>query len=477
MTELRSINIALPTSVETVLRELKDNGYEGFVVGGACRDIIMGKEPHDWDIATSAKPEQAIEVFKDFEVLPTGLQHGTVTIMVEDVPIEVTSYRIDGDYTDGRHPDEVMFTNNIELDLARRDFTINAIAYNPWDGFVDVYGGLEDIKEGVIRCVGAPSLRFHEDALRILRAMRFASQLGFDVHWQTSEAMRNSKYLLDNISKERIQGELVKILMGENASKVLLGYSDILLQIIPEMQPMVTFIQDDHHYNYDNVLTHTLRCLDYWDLRFDTDKEWNDIILRLALLLHDVEKSSTWEYDEYGCKDFSGHDKASAITARHILKRLKFSNDIVNKVCQLIDYHCFDFDGDFHPKVAVKLLLNEIGETQLRRLIALQFADLSEQCLQLTDKRRWDFVLQARYQLDEVLENDECYSLKQLAINGDDLIDAGFEQGQLIGVILYILLNTVIEEKVENDKDALLDLAKKTCFCTLVEEDAAIGSC
>lgn len=470
-------NSKLPPSVKTVLYRLKNNGFSCFIVGGAVRSAILNQPVYDWDIATSAKPEQVIEIFKGFDVIPTGIKHGTVTIIVDDMKIETTAYRIDGKYTDNRHPDEIIFEDTIADDLKRRDFTMNAIAYNPWDGLVDPYWGVEDIRDKVIRCVGSPSLRFHEDALRILRAMRFASQLGFDIHWQTSEAMRDSKHLLGNISKERIQSELVKILMGENASKVLIGYSDILLQIIPEMKPMVCFVQDDHRYKYDNVLSHTLHCLGYYDLRFDTDKEWNDIILRLALLLHDIEKPSTWKCSEHGYKDFSGHDEASAITARRILKRLRFSNDIVNKVCQLIDYHCIDFDGKHSTRIGIKSLLNKIGETQLRRLIALQLADLSEQDLYLTDKRRWDFVLQARYNLDKIIENDECYNLKQLAINGDDLIEAGFEQGELIGVILDALLAMVIYGIAKNDKDILLDFAKDICLGSLIEDDFMIGSC
>lgn len=467
----------LPESVELILNMLNNNGYSAYVVGGSVRDAFMDKTPKDYDIATSAFPEQVMETFKDFEVIPTGLKHGTVTVVVDKKPIEVTSYRLDGNYTDGRHPDEVVFTDNIDEDLARRDFTINAIAYNHQEGYHDVYGGIADIQNGTIRCVGNPEGRFKEDGLRILRAMRFAAQLGFNIEKNTSKAMHDCKYMLDNISRERIQSELVKILMSDNASGILISFQDILLQIIPEMEPMVNFYQDDHYYEYNYVLDHALHCLGAWDLHFHRDEEWNDIILRLALLLHDVGKPSTWEYDEYGYKDFDGHNVTSAIMARKILKSLKFSNDIVSKVCQLIDYHCFDFDGDFHPKVAAKLLLNEIGETQLRRLIALQLADLVKQHLYFTDKRRWDFVLQAEHCLEKIIENDECYSLKQLAINGDDLINAGFEQGQIIGVILDVLLNTVIEEKVENSKEALLNLAKTTCFCTLAKEDTTIGSC
>lgn len=467
----------LPMSVKIVLEALHNNGHLAYVVGGCVRDFLLGKEPKDYDVTTSALPEQVINVFKGYEVIPTGLQHGTVTIVVGDMSIECTTFRVESGYSDGRHPDKIVFALSVEDDLMRRDFRMNAIAYSPWHGIVDAYDGVGDIENKLVCCMGKPENRFKEDALRILRALRFAAQLDFKIEENTSKAIHECKDLLNNVSRERIRDELIKILMSDNASKLLVEYQDVLFQIIPEMESMVNFVQDDHYYNYDNVLDHTLRCLDYYGLRFDTDKEWNDIVLRLALLLHDIEKPSTWEYDEYDRKDFGGHDKTSAITACHILKGLRFSNDVVNKVCQLIDYHCFDFDSDFHPKVAVKLLLNEIGETQLRRLIALQLADLSEQRLYLTDKRRRDFVLQAKHELEKIIENDECYSLKQLAINGDDLIEAGFEQGQIVGVILYILLNTVIEEKVENNKEALLNLAKTVCFCTLVEEDATIGSC
>lgn len=454
----------LPENVMTVLKSLHDNDFSAYVVGGCVRDFVLGKEPKDYDIATSARPEQVMEVFKDYEVIPTGLQHGTVTIMVNGQPIEVTTYRLDGEYKDCRRPNGIVFLASVEDDLMRRDFKMNAIAYNPWVGLVDPYGGINDIVNCVVQCVGNAKNRFNEDALRILRALRFSAQLRFDIEEETSNAIHDCKHLLDNISKERIQNELVKILMSDNGGKVLSEYRDVLYQIIPEFERMEGFVQEDHYYKNKDMLEHTLCCADSYDLRFNKSEEWNDIILRLAILFHDIGKPYCCGVNERGIQTFEGHADISAKMTYKILKDLKFSNEIVAYTTQLVSYHEFDFDGNVPQKVAVKKLLNKIGEVQLRRLIALQKCDLHEQILLLTDNRRICFVQMAEAYLDEVVENDECYSLKQLTVNGDDLIEIGVPQGKEVGVLLNKLLDMIVNGNVENDRLALLNIAKEMIY-------------
>ena len=454
----------LPEDVMTALETLHNNDFSAYVVGGCVRDFILGKEPKDYDIATSAKPEQVMEAFKDYEVIPTGLQHGTVTIMVNGQPIETTTYRLDGEYKDCRRPNGIVFLANIEDDLMRRDFKMNAIAYNPWVGFVDPYGGIESIKNRVVHCVGKAKNRFNEDALRILRALRFAAQLGFDIEEETSNAIHDCKHLLDNISKERIQSELVKIIMSDNGGKVLSEYRDVLYQIIPEFEPMEGFEQEDHYYKNKDMLEHTLCCVDSYGLRFDKNEQWNDVILRLAILFHDIGKPYCCGVNERGVQTFEGHADASAKMTYKILKDLKFSNEVVAYTTQLVSYHEFNFDSNVPQKVAVKKLLNKIGEVQLRRLIALQKCDLHEQILLLTDNRRICFVQMAEAYLDEVIDNDECYSLKHLAVNGDDLIEIGVPQGKEVGVLLNKLLDMIVNGNVENDRLALLNIAKEMIY-------------
>ena len=458
------MEINLPENVRLVLSTLHNNGFTVSVVGGCVRDSILGREPNDWDVATSALPEQVMEMFKGYEVIPTGIQHGTVTVVVYNQPIEVTTYRLDGNYSDGRRPDSVTYAVSIEDDLMRRDFTMNSIAYNPWQGFIDPYNGIEDIRNGIIRCMGKPQNRFNEDGLRVLRALRFAAQLGFEIEEGTSAAIHELKHLLDNISKERIQSELTKMLMSDNCgNQVLDEYRDVLFQIIPEMKYMDGFKQEDHYYKYEDVFKHTLYCMGayYINSQFDKDKEWNDIILRLALLLHDIGKPHCHSIDEYGVQSFKGHADVSAKMTYKILKDLKFSNEIVAYTTQLVSYHEFNFDSDVHPKVAVKELLNKIGETQLRRLITLQKCDLVGQYLYLTDNRRSCFVQMAKDCLDEVIGNDECYSLKQLAVNGDDLIAAGVPQGKEVGIVLNSLLGMVTNDVIENNREILLQHVNK----------------
>lgn len=453
------LQIVLPENVEYILNSLKAKGYESYVVGGAIRSLLLKKEPHDWDIATSALPNQVKETFADHRTIDTGIKHGTVTVLVGRTPIEITTYRKDGKYTDGRRPNSVEFTKDIFEDLKRRDFTMNAIAYNCDSGFVDPYNGIEDIENKIIRCVGSPSLRFHEDALRIMRAMRFSAQLGFDVETNTSFAMRNSKHLLSNISAERIQSELCKILESNHCgNRVLRKYSDVASITIPEIKDMIFFDQRCSYQEYD-LWEHILHCMDYFD-EMNSKYDNGGIILRLAVLLHDIGKPHCeTKIDNKGYSLFSNHADVSAKMAYRILRRLRFSNEIVGYTTQLVSYHMTDIlNGD---KANVKKLLNKIGEEQFRRLIELRSSNFF--CgtkLYMNQNRMWCDVKQAEFILDEVLANNECYSLKQLAINGDDLIEFGIPEGRQIKDTLELLLDMVIDDCLNNDRDALLETAK-----------------
>lgn len=413
-------NIELPENVKIVLEVLHNNGFGVYVVGGCCRDIILGKEPKDWDVTTSAKPEEVMEMFKGYEIIPTGIQHGTVTIMVHNEPIEVTTYRLDGNYSDGRRPDKVTFAVSIEDDLMRRDFCMNAIAYNPWNGLVDPYNGIKDIENKTIRCMGKAENRFKEDGLRILRALRFSAQLGFDIDEDTADAIHNCKYMLDNVSKERIQGELCKILESNHCGcEVLTEYQDVISMFLPNTN--IRHIQQ--------VYMERLDCM-------PTDKS-DDIISRLAILFN--------------------HNPENTYAN---LKELKFSNEIVAYVTQLVSYHMFDLPTN---KSEMKSLMNKMSLEQIRRLIFIKKT-------KSIPPEDIDNVATAENIFNEILENDECYNLKQLAINGNDLIEAGIPQGQLLGLFLDIILDKVIKGEIENDKEALFDAVR------LLKAEIVLGS-
>ena len=409
----------LPESVKLVLEALYHNGFSAYVVGGCVRDAILGKEPKDYDVTTSALPEQVMKVFIGYEVIPTGLQHGTVTIMVHNQPIEVTTYRIDGEYSDGRRPDNVTFALSVEDDLMRRDFTMNAIAYNPWQGLIDVYGGVDDINNGIVRCMGNPRNRFNEDGLRILRAIRFSAQLGFDIEADTSNAIHEMKHLLNNISKERIQSELVKILMSDRCGySMFASYNDVFEMFIYDARINFSKINFSKRLTMSNV--------------FSSNEDGDDIIARLALL-------------------FDGDDPK---TAYKNLRELKFSNEITAYATQLVSY-C----NEQPPlnKRDMKLLMGKLNIQQIKRLLFI----FKNKALRMgVDSDEFAEVLHSMNIFNEIIENDECYSLKQLKINGDDLIAIGIQQGKEVGSMLNHVLNEVINGEIENDKDKLLELVR-----------------
>lgn len=435
---------------------IKYGKCQAYLVGGCVRDMCMNHIPHDWDITTNATPNKMISIInsvckqdgKKVQIIPTGLKHGTVTFVIDGEGYEVTTFRNDGQYSDNRRPDEVIFTDNLLEDLSRRDFTINTITYNQYIGFQDFYDGMRDIKNKIIRCVGNPDERFKEDGLRILRAVRFAAQLGFTIEKNTSQAIHNQKELLSNISQERISQELSKILMSKNCgNEILREYSDVICQIIPEIIPMIGFKQNNPYHLYD-VWEHTLHCMD--NISSDTD-----LITRLAILLHDIGKPNNYIEDENGVGHFYGHAHSSYIIAQKVLKRLRYSNEIVEEASQLIDCH----DVTLTPtKAAVKRLLNKLGEKQLRRLLILRTYDIKGQSPKNIEIRL-ETVNKVSEILDWIIEQSECFQLKDLAINGKDLIEIGIPEGKLIGKILNLCLAYVIDGTINNTKEELYEVA------------------
>ena len=438
----------LPNDVKFILEKLNNFGLEAYVVGGCVRDTLLGKEPKDWDICTNAKPEKVMEVFKDFEIIPTGLQHGTVTVMLNHIGYEITTYRIDGDYSDGRHPDSVSFTSDLAEDLSRRDFTINALAYNEVEGIVDIFGGIEDLKNKKIKCVGTPIDRFNEDALRILRALRFSSVLGFKIEENTKQAIFEIYKNLDKIAKERINVEFSKMLQGINNVKILREYIEVYGYIIPELLKMKGFEQVNPYHKYD-VLEHTLKVIENLDR--------DNLPLLLAGLFHDIAKPITFFKDEAGVGHFNGHPSKSAEMSEIILKNLKYSNDIIDRTLWLIKYHDLMMtpDNKFIRKILRKSAgFDENSKTMFELLLKLRRADILGQS-EYKRTERLEVVDLTEKLLRDFVPEDDCFTVKQLNINGNDLIAMGYEAGKFMGVILNELLNKVINEELQNDKESL----------------------
>lgn len=447
--------IILPQAVEDIVNKLNAAGYEASVVGGAVRDAVLNRPVHDWDICTNATPEQIFKVFHTNQVIETGIEHGTVTVMLEGTGYEITTYRVDGTYSDGRHPDGVLFTTSLVKDLSRRDFTINAMAYNHKDGLIDPFDGMTDLKKKRIRCVGNPKDRFEEDALRILRAVRFSTQLGFDVDFEIKHFLSHTdlKEMLSPLSMERIQSEFVKMASSENFYAVVENYPEVFGAFIPEIWDMVGFEQNNPYHCYD-VFRHTveaLKCL---------DPDETDTITRLAVFFHDFGKPSTYKEDEKGVGHFHGHGEVSADMTDAIMRRMRFDNETREKVVELVKYH--DSSLETTDK-CVKRWLNRIGEEQFRRLLDIRLADISGQS-RLNYNERVGKVLLVKSTLEKVLKEESCFSLKDLAVNGHDLIEIGFKPGKVLGIALTHLLDMVVDEELPNEKETLLYWAKKDLY-------------
>lgn len=455
--------IAIPPKVDYILGKLGEHGFQAYAVGGCVRDAILGREPEDWDITTSATPAQVKEIFK--RTVDTGIAHGTVTVMLDKEGYEVTTYRIDGEYEDNRHPKRVEFTPNLIEDLARRDFTINAMAYNSREGLIDQFNGLEDLKNQVVRCVGAPCDRFDEDALRILRAVRFSAQLGFEIEEETRVAIIKKVKHLKNISAERIRVELDKLLVSNYPDRIVDAFTlGITGVVLPEFDRMMETAQTNPHH-YLNVGYHTLKAIENItreEILLDENQypvEEQDKffhVLRWTMLLHDVAKPDTRSVSEDGMDHFHGHQEKSSQMAKQILRRLKFDNHTIDLVVRLIRWH--DVPFTLTP-AGIRRQIHKIGEDVMPLLFYVRQADILAQSPERREDKM-DILMQAKGLYQTVLLNRDCVGLKTLAVNGGDLIRIGFRPGRAIGEALESLLTEVIEDPALNDKEILLSKAE-----------------
>lgn len=446
-------NWSIPDGASRILTRLNQYGYEAYLVGGCVRDLVMGRKPHDWDICTNAKPEQVVDIFKDKHIIETGLKHGTVSV-VDDGVYEVTTYRIDGEYEDGRHPKKVEFVSDLRQDLARRDFTINAMALSRNGDVIDFFGGVSDASKRIVRCVGRPSDRFGEDWLRIMRAMRFASVLGFDIDEETLLYMQSVDYIPNSISAERIQAELRKMVVGINAAEILRKCKNILFLVAPELSDMDGFHQNSPYHIYD-VFEHTLHAIDYAP---------RDETIRLALLFHDAGKPYTYSEDKNGIGHFYGHPAFSEPICRTVMTRLRFENRIIEDVAHLVKYHDITFNCE---RPYIKRCLNKHGPDRLRMLVLVRASDIYAQSSYNQSERMAKVRLFSEV-FQSVYDSSECFSLRDLAINGNDLIQIGFCPGSKMGEVLSTLLENVIDGNLANEKENLLQFAR--CHLTFSED-------
>ena len=439
------MKIELPKKVLFIINNLQLHGYEAFAVGGCVRDSILARRPQDWDITTSAKPEEIKKLFR--RTIDTGIEHGTVTVLFGKDSFEVTTYRIDGAYEDSRHPKEVQFTNRLEEDLRRRDFTINAMAYNDQVRLVDVFGGMQDLNHHLIRCVGDPEERFSEDALRILRAVRFSAQLNFPIESATADAIRKLAPNLQNISAERIQAELVKLLVSPHPERIRDAYELGLTKVIlPEWDAMEGVAQNTPHQKYD-VAEHTLRAL---------KNVKRDKILRLTMLFHDMGKPMMKTTDENGRDHFRGHALVSEELARSILHRLKFDNETIRTVTKLVCYH--DYRVEATPK-NVRRAMNRIGVELFPYYLAVRLADVKAQS-PYQKREKIENIVEMRRLYQEIIKKQECVTLRQLAVGGRELMDLGMKPGRELGSMLSELLEYVLDDPARNDKEILCAYVK-----------------
>lgn len=439
--------IQLPEKVTYIINTIMEAGYEAYAVGGCIRDSILDRIPDDWDITTSASPYQIKELFK--HTIDTGLKHGTVTVMVDREGFEVTTYRIDGTYEDGRHPKDVMFTASLVEDLKRRDFTINAMAYNNASGLVDIFGGMADLKDKIIRCVGSPEKRFTEDALRIMRAVRFSAQLGYEIEPKTKAALMEFAPRLICISSERIQAELVKLVTSPHPENFKIAYeTGITKVILPEFDVCMETEQNNPHHCY-NVGEHILKSMQ----KISPDK-----ILRLAMLFHDIGKPETITVDDQGICHFHGHQAVSEEITLKILKRLKFDNYTIGMVTKLVRYHDYEVEA---KEKNVRRAVMKIGEDIFPLLFQIKEADLEAQSTYLQEEKKEKLKAVQRV-YEQVAAKGQCVSLKTLAVTGKDLIsEADMLSGPEIGKVLHQLLDIVIEDPEQNERENLLKLARQ----------------
>ena len=436
------MKIKIPDNAKKILDIIHGAGFEAYVVGGCVRDAILGREPGDWDITTNASPMEVKGLFR--RTIDTGIEHGTVTVMIGKEGYEVTTYRIDGIYEDGRHPNSVTFTRSLVEDMKRRDFTINAMAYNDEEGLIDKFGGEDDLENHIIRCVGDPKERFSEDALRIMRAVRFSAQLGFDIEEKTKDAIKELAPNLKKISAERIQVELVKLITSDHPGRIRDAYElGITKVIFPEYDACMETPQNNIHHAY-NVGEHIARSVE--NIRPDR-------VLRLTMLMHDIAKPVTMTVDDDGVSHFKGHEYLSAQMAADIFRRLKFDRKTMDRACNLIKYHDDRFPAT--PK-SVRRAMNRVGVEDFPLLLEVRVADTLAQSEHERDEKL-KLIEDTKKIYEEVLEKKECVGLNDLAVKGKDLIEAGIKPGKQIGDVLAAMLADVIDDPTHNSREYLLE--------------------
>lgn len=440
------MRLVLPYNARFIINRLQQSGYSCYAVGGCVRDSILGREPSDWDFTTSALPEEIEAVFSDCRTLNFGKQFGTIGIILDNEQYEVTTYRIDGDYTDSRHPEEVSFASSLQDDLSRRDFTVNAMAYNDTDGLIDCFDGQKDLQYGVIRCVGVATNRFAEDALRILRALRFASTLGFSIEPKTSEAILIGRKMLSAIASERISEELMKLLCGDKVDFILRRYRSVFTVFIPELLGTFDFEQNTKHHNRD-VYRHTVASVKNIE---------PDPLLRTTMLFHDIGKPMSRTTDKFGVSHYRNHPILGAAMAEEILRRLCMPRLFIEEVSALIRRHDLRIKPD---PVQIKQLLGELGPKTFGNLCKVQRADILAQSLYMREEKLSNLAA-VEAEAERILSSGECYNLRMLNINGSDLLHIGITSGEQIGRTLDALLGMVIAGKLNNDKSDLIAAAK-----------------
>lgn len=437
------MKIEIPRRVKFIIDELEKKGYEAYAVGGCVRDIFLDRTPNDWDITTNALPEAIMSVFR--KTIPTGIKHGTITVLVEEEPFEVTTYRIDGEYSDNRHPDSVIFTSNIEEDLSRRDFTINAMAYSYTNGLVDPFNGTADLNKGLIRTVGNPDHRFNEDALRMIRALRFSCQLDFDIDKTTFNSIKLNCDLIKNVSIERIRDEFSKIMLSKKPSLGIenLRISGLLQYFLPEVLPMVGLDQKNPHHDKD-VYRHTLVVVD------NTEP---NLIQRLAALLHDIAKPVTFTIDAEGVGHFYKHEIKGVEMTEYILRRMRYDNNTIKAVSSLVFDHMSRYSN--LKESAIKRIITRVGEENLNNLFNLQVADIKASAPP-NDFSGIDYL---KRRTKEIIEQRQPLNVKDLVLKGEDILNMGVKPGKVIGETLSYLLDKVLDSPELNDKTVLKEMA------------------
>ncbi len=447
----------MPDWVGQVIERLNQAGFEAYVVGGCVRDALLGREPHDWDICTPALPQEVISCFPERKVHLTGIQHGTVLLIWEGEGVEITTFRTEEGYSDHRHPDQVTFVRNLEEDLARRDFTVNAMAYHPQRGIIDPFGGRQDLRKKVIRCVGVPKRRFQEDGLRILRALRFAAHYGFSIEAETGIAMNQCKELLNQIAIERVWEELKGFLCGVQVKSLMLRYREILAVCLPEICPTFDFDQRNNNH-----------CYDAWEhIACSVANVAPEPVLRLAMLFHDIGKPACFALDDRGVGHCIGHSIVSARIGDAALTRLRCDRATRQAVVELIEQH---ERTQFFTRRSTCRLLSELGVVQTKRLLQVMEADVKAQAPE-TVVPKMEALLIGFAKVDAVLAARGCFTKKSMALKGGDLLSLGLRPGIHLGSVLDQVFRLVLDGELENRKDLLLEkakelIAKETADCT-----------